>query len=124
MSGITWIYSINGKALLPPDAGVQMEFEDIMHNKSGRDEDGVMHRLVRRYRVGTWHFHYSTLTQEQYSYMLPILEGQKDFTFTYPDPDNPNHRKSTKAYIEKYGICWYSAKQGLYKNLKFDVVEY
>ncbi len=123
MSGITWLYSINGKAMLPPDAGVQMEFADIMSFKSGVDEEGFMHRVVKRYKVGTWHFHYSTLTQQEYSYMLSLFDTGESFSFTYPDPNDPSQMKTTQAYIEKYGICWHSAKQGLYKNLKFDVVE-
>ncbi len=123
MNSTTWLYAINDKAMLTPDAGVQTEFADIMSYKSGRDEEGFMHRIVKRYKLGTWHFNYSALTQEEYSYMQSLLNAGETFRFTYPDPNDPGQMKTTEAYIEKYGISWFSAKRGLYRNLKFDVVE-
>lgn len=123
MNKVTWLYAIDGKAMLTPDAGVQTEFSDVLSIQSGRDEAGFMHRVVKRSKVGLWHFCYSTLNQEEYSYMLSLLNAGESFDFTYPDPADPAQPKTTRAYIEKYGISWYSARKGLYRNLKFDVVE-
>lgn len=121
MNGTSGLYTINGKPILTPEAGVQMEFCDM--GDQWRDEAGFLHRFVRRSRVGTWDFHYSTLTQEGYRYMLSIMPTGGDFTFTYPDPIDPAQPKTTRAYVEKYGISWYSARQGLYRNFKFRIVE-
>ena len=123
MNKTTWLYAINGKAMLIPDAGVQTDFSDILSIQSGRDEAGYMHRVVKRSKVGSWRFTYSTLSQEGYQYMLGLLNAGDTFDFTYPDPTDPAQPKTVRAYIEKYGIGWYSARQGLYRNLKFDVVE-
>ena len=123
MNETTYLYTINGKPMLTPDAGVQTEFSDVLSKESGLDEAGYMHRIVQRYKVGCWHFNYSALTQEAYSYMLSLLDPGDNLVFTYPDPNDPTKTKTTIAYIENYGICWYSAKSGLYRNLKFDVIE-
>lgn len=123
MNQTSWLYAINDKPLLTPDAGVQTEYSDILSEESGRDEAGYMHRVVKRKKIATWDFCYSALTQEEYSYMLSLLNAGVTFRFTYPDPKEPAKAKTTEAYIEKYGISWYSAKQGLYRNLKFKIVQ-
>ncbi len=121
MNNTTWLYTMDGKPMLTPDMGVQMDFCDLCNYR--RDEAGYLHRLVRRSKVGTWDFCYSMLTQEDYRYMISILPTGKDFVFTYPDPLDPSQPKTTRAYVEQYGISWYSARQGLYRNFKFRVVE-
>lgn len=123
MSDVSWLYAIDEKPLLTPDAGVQMQFTDLDSDESGRDESGYMHRIVKRHKVGVWSFQYESLTQQAYSYMLSVLPSGGTFLFTYPDPCDPSHSKTVRAYLSKYGITWYSAKTGLYRNLKFDIIE-
>ena len=123
MSMQTWLYAIDGKPLLVPDAGVQMQFTDLDSDDSGRDESGFMHRLIKRHKVGTWSFQYESLTQKAYSYMLSVLPQGGTFDFTYPDPRDPSQSKTTKAYLSQYGITWHSARTGLYRNFKFDIIE-
>jgi len=118
MNKTSWLYAINGKPLLTPDEGVQMGFVDLL---LVADEEN---QGTQREKVCTWHFHYKTLTQEAYSYMLPLLKRTGSFTFTYPDPNDPTKSETKRAYIEEYSVIWQSAKSGLYRNLKFDVVEY
>ena len=120
---MTWLYAINGKAMLVPDGGVEMQFSDLDSGESGRDESGFMHRIVKRYKVGAWSFRYDTLTKQEYGYMRSILPESGSFQFTYPDPDDPSQSKTVEAYLSQYGITWQSAKTGLYRNLKFDIVE-
>lgn len=117
------LYYIDGKPLPPPDQDVQMSFEDLDHADAGRDESGYMHRMVVRYKVGSWNFVYSFLTQKTYSQILSILPQKGTFTFTYPDPEDPTRHKQTTAYLSRYGISWRSAATGLYRNLKFSVIE-
>ena len=118
MNKTSWLYAIDGKPLVTPDEGVQMEFVDLLSVADG--ENSVGHRE----KVCTWHFHYKTLTQQAYSYMLPLLKKTGSFLFTYPDPTDPTKSKTQRAYIEEYSVIWQSAKNGLYRNLKFDVLEY
>ena len=119
MNTITDLFQINGKPMLAPDADVEMSFEDLDASDSGRDESGVMHRIVVRHKVGVWNFNYSRLTQEEYAYMLSILPQAGCFTFTYPKPSDSTKRESCTAYLSNYSILWHSAKTGDFRNLKF-----
>lgn len=123
MNTLTQLYLIDGKPLLTPDAGVQMSFTDLDSGESGRDESGFMHRIVKRYKVGVWSFSYSHLTQEEYSYLLSILPKSGSFSFTYPAPEDISQSRTATAYLSQYGIVWHSARTGMYRNLKFDIIE-
>lgn len=114
-------YQINGSPLLVPDEDVAMSFSDLDSSDSGRDESGVMHRIVVRQRVGTWGFNYSSLTTEEYMYMRSLLDGKSEFTFTYRDLNG--YLVETRAYCSNDSITYHNAKLGLYKNLKFNIIE-
>lgn len=116
-------YLIDGKPLPLPDQGVEMNFEDLDHADAGRDEAGYMHRMVVRHKVGSWNFTYSHLTQKTYGEILALLPQAGEFVFSYPDPGKPEQYKHTVAYLSRYGIVWQDAATGLYRNLKFSVIE-
>ena len=122
MSKVTWLYAIDGKPLLVPDEGVQMQFTDLDSDDSGRDESGVMHRIVVRHKVGVWNFCYSHLTQEEYAYMLSILPKAGCFTFTYPKLEDCTQQESCSAYLSSYSIVWHSARTKDFRNLKFSII--
>ena len=123
MNSLTQLYLIDGKPMLAPDADVEMSFQDLDAADSGRDESGVMHRLPVRYKVGSWNFVYSSLSQEEYAYMQSILPASGSFTFTYPSPSDCTRPESCDAYLSGYSILWHSARTGIYKNLKFSIIE-
>lgn len=114
-------YKINGKPLLVPDADVSLSLADLDSSDSGRDESGVMHRIVVRERVATWGFNYSSLTAEEYKYMRSLLDGKSEFTFTYRDPEG--YLVDTKAYCSNDSITYHNARLGLYQNMKFNIIE-
>jgi hypothetical protein len=116
-------YLIDGKPMPLPDQEVEMSFEDLDHAEAGRDEAGFMHRMVARYKVGSWGFQYSHLTQQTYTELLQLLPQSGSFVFSYPDPMNPEQYKHTTAYLSRYGIVWRNARTGLYRNLKFNIIE-
>lgn len=122
MNSVTELYLIDGKPMLAPDADVEMSFEDLDASDSGRDESGVMHRIVVRHKVGVWNFRYSHLTQEEYAYMLSILPKTGSFVFTYPKPEDCTKQESCTAYLSGYSIVWHSARTKDYRNLKFSVI--
>lgn len=122
MNTLTDLFQINGKSMLAPDENVEMSFEDLDASDSGRDESGVMHRIVVRHKVGVWNFHYSSLTQEEYAYMLSILPKTGCFTFTYPMLSDATKKESCNAYLSNYSILWQSAKTGQFRNLKFRII--
>ena len=114
-------YKINGKPMLVPDADVSLSFADLDSSDSGRDESGIMHRIVVRERVATWGFNYSKLTAEEYRYMRSLFAGKPEFTFTYRDLNG--YLVETKAYCSNESITYHNARLGLYQNLKFNIIE-
>lgn len=119
----TDLFKINGQPLIPPDEDVAMSYEDLDSSDSGRDESGVMHRVVVRYKVGTWSFEYSHITQEEYAYMLSVLPNAGSFTFTHPSRADCAKTETCKAYCSKYSIVWHSARTKDYRNFKFNIIE-
>lgn len=119
----TNLYQINGMPLFAPDEDVPMSFEDLDSHDSGRDESGFMHRIVVRYKVGSWSFEYSHITQEEYAYTLSVLPNSGNFTFTHPKLTDCTQTESTTAYCSKYSIVWHSARTKEYRNFKFNIIE-
>lgn len=119
----TNLFQINGKPFLPPDADVSFSFEDLDDADSGRDESGFMHRIVARYKVMSVSFSFSSLTNEELMYMESIFPEAPFFDFTYPDRLDPDKQVTKRCYRSKYGISWYDAKAGVWKNYKFNIIE-
>ena len=114
-------YRVDGKFLPAPDADVEVSFQDLDDGDAGRDESGVMHRIVVRRRVGSWAFCYSVLTKETYGYIRELFRGKDTFTFSYRDEEG--YLREVKAYCSGSSITYHNARLGLYKNLKFSIVE-
>lgn len=114
-------FKIDGMPMLVPDEDVSISRADIDDSDSGRDESGVMHRIVIRERVNTWGFNYASLSTDEYRYMMSLFAGKPDFEFTYI---NVNDEIVTcRAYCSNDSITYHNAKLGLYKNLKFNIIE-
>lgn len=109
-------FQVDGAALLAPDAGVELSFQDLDAQAAGRDEAGYMHRIVLREKVRTWGFSYAILTREEYEYMMALFRGKGAFVFTAEG-------ESLAAYCAKASITLYDRKQKLYRNLKFNIIE-
>lgn len=122
MNTLTELYQIDSKPMLAPDADVEMSFEDVDSPDSGRDESGVMHRIMLRNKVGVWNFCYSRLTQEEYAYMLSILPKTGCFSFTHPKQEDCTQTESCTAYLSCYSVIWHSARTKDYRNLKFSII--
>ena len=123
MNTLTSLFKINGKPLFAPDEDLQISFEDLDAEDSGRDECGFMHRIVLRYKLGTWSFVYSHITQEEYAYMLSVLPEDGSFIFTHPKLADCDKTEDTEAYCSKYGIVWHSSRTKDYRNFKFNIIE-
>ena len=123
MRATTELFKVNGRPMLAPDLDMGMSFEDIDSADTGRDEAGVMHRIMVRFKVGTWSFSYSGITSEEYEYMESLFPEDGDFTFTHPSRTNSNSLENTKCYRSKYSISWYSVKNKLWRNYKFNIIE-
>ena len=119
----TNIFRINGQPMFAPDEDVGVSYADLDADDSGRDESGYMHRIVVRYKLGTWSFEYSSITEEEKRYMEELFGDKPDFDFTHPDRLNARKEVTTKAYRSKYGISWRNARTGEWRNYKFNIVE-
>ena len=119
----TDLFLINGQPMFAPDADISFSFEDLDSSDSGRDESGVMHRIVVRYKVMSGSFEFSHITEEEMQYMESLFGDAPDFLFTHPSRTNSNELVTTRCYRSKYGITWHNARTGLWRNYKFSIIE-
>lgn len=123
MRATTNLFMINGKPMLVPDAEVGVSYEDLDSADSGRDESGVMHRIPVRYKVASWAFSYSHLTEEEKQYMENLFPNAADFLFTHPHRMDASIPVTVRAYRSKYSISWKNARTGLWSGYSFNVIE-
>ena len=114
-------FLIDGVPMLVPDADVVMNQSDLDASDAGRDESGVMHRLVVRHRVKSWEFRYAALTGQEYAYMQSLFAGKSQFTFSYPNEQG--QPESCTAYCSNHSITYHNAARDLYSNYRFSVIE-
>ena len=123
MRAKTNLFKINGLPILVPDEEVGVNYEDLDTSDSGRDESGVMHRIVARYKVGSWTFSYDCLTEDERRYMESLFENEPEFNFEYPDRLDSSKTAMCRAYRAKYGISFKNARSGLWSKYSFKIVE-
>ncbi len=120
---LTDCYQIDGRPMPAPDAEADFSFTDLDASDSGRTEDGVMHRIVVREKVGTWGFAYSHLTDEELAYLKGLFAGKATFQFTHPVFGASNATETCTAYMSQYGAAWKSKATGTWRNFKFNIIE-
>ena len=114
-------FRVAGKPLLIPDEDVTVQAADLQSNDSGRDESGVLHRIVLRRRVRTWSFSYAHLSAEEYQYMESVFAGLDQFEFEFPNPDGTPGK--CLAYCANTGIAVRNLRTGKYRNYTFSITE-
>ena len=119
----TDLFQINGKPLLVPDSGAGFDFEDLDDDSSGRDESGYMHRFVVRYDVGKWSFSFSCITEEEKRYIESLFPKAPYFEFTHPSVENSEVLVTEPCYRSKRGMSWFNAKEGVWKNYRFNIIQ-
>lgn len=116
-------FRVDGKPLPLPDVGLVVSYTDIDADSSGRDEAAVMHRIVERESVRTWGpFAYKLLDEEDMQYIRELFAGKAQFEFTYGVAKNGKLLTAT-AYRSKYSAIQQDVTSGLYKDLKFNIIE-
>lgn len=113
-------YRVEDTPLLAPDQDVEFQCSDLDAADAGRDESGVMHRIVVRRRVRAWAFTYSHLTSAEYDYLESLFD-KDTFTFTFPQPDGT--AGTCTAYCSNNSIALRDLPRGIYKNYKFSIIE-
>lgn len=110
------VYKIDGVAIPVPDAEVTLSYADLDSAAAGRDESGYMHRAVLRHRVRTWGFTYTILSAEAVRTLEELLAGKAVFDFESEDG-------VCKAYCAKQEVRLYDRTRGVYKGMKFNIIE-
>lgn len=112
---------IDHKPILAPDCDISVELTDLDDADSGRDEAGVMHRIVLRRKVKSIPLSYAILSAPEYLYMESLFDSKDEFRVDYRGLDGrPAH---FTAYRSKHGITVHNAKTGQCKNYKFNIIE-
>ena len=119
----TYKFTVNGRPVLVPDEEVGFSYEDLDANDAGRDESGVMHRLMVRCKVGVWSFSYSYLTEEEKNYMEGLFGSAATFQFAHPGRLNAGVTEVSTCYRSKYSLSWKNARTGLWRGYSFQIIE-
>ena len=114
-------FLIDKQPILVPDADLTWEYNDLDSDETGRDEAGVMHRIVLREGVRKCALQYESLTREEYQYMRSLFAGKSQFEVEYRDHDGQVSRFT--AYQSNHSITVHNAKTGEYKNYKPSIIE-
>lgn len=114
-------FRIDDVPILVPDQDLEIEYNDLDSDETGRDESGVMHRVVLREGVRKVTLNYETLTREEYLYMRSLFAGKSQFVVTYRDHDG--YEADFEAYHSSHSITVRNARTGLYKNYKVSIIE-
>lgn len=122
MKSFVEFFRINDKPMFAPDDDVVVSYSDLDSEESGRDESGVMHRIVVQYKMGTWTFTYSEITEEEKRYMESLFPNEPDFVFTHPGRIDVFEETKTRCYRSNYSISWKNAVTGHWRNYKFNII--
>ncbi len=116
-------YQVDGQPMPAPDEEPEFSFSDLDASDSGRDESGVMHRIVVREKVGTWSFSYAHLSDEDLAYLRNLFAGKAQFTFTHPVFGDSNATESCTAYMSQCSAVWKNQRTGQWRNFKFNIIQ-
>ena len=116
-------YQVDGQPMPAPDEEPEFSFADLDASDSGRDESGVMHRIVVREKVGTWSFSYAHLSDEDLAYLRNLFAGKAQFTFTHPVFGSSNATETCTAYMSQYRAVWKNQRTGQWRNFKFNIIQ-
>lgn len=109
-------FKVDGKPMLVPDGSVELSWQDLDSEAAGRDESGYLHRAVLRRGVRTWGFAYGVLTDGERAYLLSLFRDKDTFTFE-------SDEGSCTAYCARGEIRLWNRPQGVYKGMKFNIIE-
>lgn len=119
----TYLFTVNGKPMLAPDEPLSVSYSDIDSADAGRDQNGYLHRSVVRYKVASWEFTYSHLTDEEKRYIESLFPDSPTFRFGHPSRHDASRQEQTECYRSQYGIAWKNSRTGLWSGLKFQIIE-
>lgn len=112
---------IDGDPILVPDADINLEYNDLDSEESGRDESGIMHRIVLRRGVMKMVIPYGNISRKDYLYMESLFDGKSEFMVTYRDHDGSIATR--RCYRSKHGVVIRNTRTGLYRNYSCSIIE-
>ncbi len=126
MAGINKLSStwkINGVPIYTPGKDTQIDKESLASSDSGRTEAGFMQIDWLRTEITKVYFTYETMTTDELSYMLSLVQG-KEFTLTYYDPIDKAVR-TIECYTSTSSMKLYNAVlyNGMWHSVTFNAIE-
>ena len=116
-------YQVDGQPMPAPDEEPEFSFADLDASDSGRDESGVMHRIVVRETVRPCSFSCAHLSDEDLAYLRNLFAGKAQFTFTHPVFGSSNATETCTAYMSQYSAVWKNQRTGQWRNFKFNIIQ-
>ena len=116
-------YQVDGLPMLAPDEEPEFSFADLDASDSGRDESGVMHRIMVREKVGTWSFSYAHLSDEELAYLRDLFAGKAQFAFTHPVLGGSGATETCTAYMSQCSVLWKNQRTGQWRNFQFNIIQ-
>ena len=116
MRALDPVFTVDGIPMLTPDGAVEISWQDLDSDAAGRDESGFLHRAVLRRGVRTWGFTYGVLTSGERAYLQSLFEGKDTFTFT-------SDEGTCTAYCARGEVRLWNRTKGVYKGMKFNIIE-
>lgn len=116
-------FTVNGLPMLAPDGPVSVSYSDLDGPDAGRDLNGILHRSVVRYKVASWEFTYSNVSDAEKQYLEDLFPDAPSFSFGHPARRDAAETEITECYRSRYGIAWRNAVTGLWSELKFQIIE-
>ena len=120
---LTPLFQIDGKPLYAPDADVSPSYADLDSSDSGRGRQ-------RRHAPGGGageggHLALLLRGPHRRRVRLPggAVCGKATFAFTHPRAGSSTGTVTTTCYCSNYSIAWRSARDGTWRNLKFNIIE-
>lgn len=121
MRSFDFDFLIDGEPILAPDAGVELEREDVESEASGMDERGVHHRFVLRPRLKKWKLRYNLLTGQEVRYLRSLFDAKTSVTVQYQELDGTY--VSCKAWCGGDSAALADKQQDLWKDMVLTIAE-
>ena len=113
-------FKVDGSPLPVMDADIEVSVEALDSSESGRDESGVMHRIVIAEKTIVT-IHYGTLTLREYKHIMSLFRGKAEFCFCWIDENGVLIKY--QAYCSKLTATIHNRKLGIYKNMSLKIIE-
>lgn len=110
-----------GGVTVPCPSSYEWKESDVSDSDAGRTEDAKMHKMMIAKKVHL-ELSWQNVTTADASTILQAFTASEYFNVTYLDP-KANDYLTKKFYVGDRSVPSYNVRQGLWKNVSFNVIE-